>query len=180
MRLRISCFAKKNQPRNPTQDRTNRSSAAKGPKQAKFSQSPLELSTNEKHEENLTVQKYKKLNILNSFFAFFCLILALGICWSRISLGSHSWEQVVLGALYGLLAIAWIDFQWLEKFIVATIRSNSLLILTWVITVGHVAYSIGTFFLSKSRLESFSNIIARPECPNCTEKILVSQGQNHS
>ena len=91
-------------------------------------------------------------------------------------MGSHSWDQVVIGALYGLLAIVWIDFEWLEKFIVANIRSNSLLVLTYVLTLGHVAYSIGTFYLSKSRLEGSSTLIARPECPNCLEKILVSQG----
>ena len=104
-----------------------------------------------------------------------CLILALGICWSRISLGSHSWDQVLIGFLLGLLAIIWIDFEWIENFIVKNIRSNSLLILTVILTLGHLAYSLGTFFLNKSRIESSTNLLDRPECPNCIPKILVSQ-----
>ena len=87
---------------------------------------------------------------------------------------------MVLGALYGLLTIVWIDFEWLENVLVANIRSNTLLILTYVLAVGHFAYSIGTFYLSRSRLEGSTTLIARPECPNCLEKIMVSQGQNHS
>lgn len=75
------------------------------------------LQTPRNQTEQTKKPDYAKVNLLDFLFGFFCLIVALGICFSRISLGSHSWDQVVIGMLLGLLTILWIDYDWIENLV---------------------------------------------------------------
>lgn len=109
-----------------------------------------------------------------------CTSLALAICWSRISLGSHSWNQVVIGSSIGLLSIILINYQFLETCIVDQLKKRYLIIITTILTLLYFSYNIVSFFINETRLKNSTEFIQRTECPDCLAKILLAQGQNHS
>lgn len=148
------------------------------------------------HETNLEAENHRKDSIAKEAFylsqkessyglwdyivGVFCSLLALGICWSRISLGSHSWNQVMIGAGIGLLAVICLNFTFLDRVIVNLVKRQYLLPISVIMTLLHFSYSIISFFFNEPRLKNSHHFLNRPECPHCLDKILLRQGQNHA
>jgi PAP2 superfamily len=122
----------------------------------------------------------KQYNFFDWVIGIFCFCLAFGICWSRISLGSHSWDQVLIGALIGILSIIMINFEFIDKFLINSFKSGRLILWTIIMSVCHFAYSIIMNFVNEPRIRDNTAFINRVECPNCIAKILKEQATNHA
>lgn len=123
----------------------------------------------------------KEKSCLKISLGIFCFLMAFGIGLSRIILGSHSYNQVIVGVTLGVLWILIFSQETFHFFVKEKIlkkKVGGLMALGYFLLTGIIC--LITYATNKGKKRNRSFWIERDECPDCLDKLVYKQMDNNT
>jgi len=119
----------------------------------------------------ITLAYFKKKRAIKSFLGIACSCCAVLICISRIALGAHSWNQVIIGGLIGLTTAFFITDDFVD-YLFDKGQNSMLLIWAAIGTSALVLFGIVFLTLFSDSLSIFNR--NWDKCPECNKNFFDS------
>ena len=107
-----------------------------------------------------------------------CVVLAACVAMSRITLGAHSWNQVFIGVVMGILTVIALPFKNFEKYMLIGMRDRLVVKFGALYTVLTVIFSLIFYYTNKGLDRHGDEWRDVPECPGCQKDIISNQMKN--
>ena len=125
------------------------------------------------------MKNLKGKKVVKILLGILCGFVALVICWSRMGLALHFWNQITIGFLNSVIVFTLVSFKRFKKFIEENLKTrNSLTKMALIYTAIIMVLSWVLYFTNKDQKRVKSTWLNNRSCPNCFEKMINSQMTN--